>query len=260
MSTELVPAENLAALDTLDPAARELAVTRMLGEARSWLAHAVEATEPAAVANFRAFVATVAETTRQLGLSREIQLDATEMVRRAERGVGVAIRTGQQNGEIAKQGDKGHMPPPGGGVRPGEGVRGEHLQKSSDYFLGSKDRAETYALTDVSVEQFEQAIGEAKAEGNLSRANVVRKIKGEPARATNDRHELLYKTRHINSHRVIAQTVLQVADPCPPSLFEFVDYTGLDPDEITEWVSSLSASINALRSLKVRLERELTHD
>ena len=41
------------------------------------------------------------------------------------------------------------------------------------------------AITDgVSDEQFEEALTEAKSEGNLSRANVVRKLKGEPHRSS----------------------------------------------------------------------------
>lgn len=67
MSTDLVPADNMAALDGMDAPTRELAVTNMLTEARSWLAHAVEATEPQAIANFKAQMATVAEATKQLG-------------------------------------------------------------------------------------------------------------------------------------------------------------------------------------------------
>jgi len=40
-----------------------------------------------------------------LNLSKEIQLDALEMVRRAERGVGLAIRKGQAEGTVAAPGD-----------------------------------------------------------------------------------------------------------------------------------------------------------
>lgn len=61
--TALVPADNMAALDTLAPEAREVAVTRMLTEARDWMAHAVEASDPASIATFKAQMATVAEAT-----------------------------------------------------------------------------------------------------------------------------------------------------------------------------------------------------
>ena len=47
----------------------------------------------------------VYSTQKQLG--KDAQLAAAEIVRRAERGIGVAIRRGQQTGEIARRGDRG---------------------------------------------------------------------------------------------------------------------------------------------------------
>lgn len=186
-STGLVPVENVAALNTLDPQAREVAVTQMLNEARSWLAHAVEATEPQSVAHFKAFIATVAESTKQLNLSKEIQLDALEMVRRAERGVGVAIRKGQADGTVAKRGDIGGGGEPGvrGGVS--GSPRNVDLARPKD-IVGVKYPSELTAMYDladgVSDEQFDAVIQEAKDEGNLSHANVVRKVKGKASDLT----------------------------------------------------------------------------
>lgn len=182
MTTDLVPADNMAALEALDPAAQEAAVTHMLTEARSWLAHAKEATDPTSIAHFKAQMATVAEATKQLNLSKEIQMDAQEMVRRAERGVGAAVRGGQGRGEIARVGDIGGIGAPGvhGGVS--RSSRGEHLAHPHEVAQEHKaSLSAIYLMTDgVTDEHFEEAITEAKAEGNLSRANVVRKIKGEP--------------------------------------------------------------------------------
>jgi hypothetical protein len=177
-------ADDMAALEALDPQSRELAVTRWLSEARVSLAHALETSNPAQVANFKAQMATVAEATKQLGLSKEIQLDAVEMVRRAERGVGLAIRKGQDEGSIIAQGHN-----PFRGNQHGEVVNSEAssaAQPVTDF--ASKDElggngAGIYHLTDdVSDEQFEEALTEAKSEENLSRANVVRKIKGDPSK------------------------------------------------------------------------------
>lgn len=190
MTTEIVPAANVAELEALSPQARELAVTHMLDEARSWLAHAMEATEPRRIAEFRAFMATVAETTRQLGLAREIQLDAQEMVRRAERGVGVAIRRGQETGEIATRDE---MKSYAGQVRQrrDETASLDRKPAPSD-FVPSRDDLTTNGagilnLTDgVSDEAFEAGLAEAKDEENLSRANVVRKVQRRAADAESD--------------------------------------------------------------------------
>jgi hypothetical protein len=189
MSADLVPVSaNVAELETLTPEAREIAVTHMLDEARSWLAHAVEATEPKRISEFKAFVATIAESARQLKLAKGIQLDAEEMVRRAERGKGLAIRRAQEAGEI-------FGPNEGGGLREGEYVRIRHGREETvrvtqpalrdpnrgspkEFFAHGTDWNLTYAVTDgVSNEQFEASLAEAKAEQNLSRANVVRKVR-----------------------------------------------------------------------------------
>ena len=65
--------------------------------------------------------------TTQKQLGKDAQLAAAEIVRRAERGIGVAIRRGQQNGEIARRGDRGSRGAPGvHGGNPGD-RRGDHL-------------------------------------------------------------------------------------------------------------------------------------
>jgi len=254
---ELVPVANIAALDQLAPQDREIAVTKMLGEARSWLAHAMEATQPQTVSEFRAWVATVAETTRQLNLSKEIQLDALEMVRRAERGVGVAIRAGQERGEIRSLDDARQH-----GVNSRDLVAADNKVSPADAAgLDQSVLSDYYDLTDeISDEQFDSAVTEAKDDGNLSRANVVRKLKGEPAKSKSQRHQLLRGTRRIDPDRVINATVMDASNIVIDSLLDEVDFAALDRSKLNEWASSLGESINALRRLKTRLERELTHD
>lgn len=209
VSGDLVPAANMAALERLDPLHQELAVTNMLGEARQWLAHAVEATEPRPAAQFKAMVATIAETTKQLGLSKEIQLDAIEMVRRAERGVGVAIRKGQDEGTVRKSGQVESRANQHGKV----GVSADSDRSSPMEFaprgeLLGNGRANIYGMTDgITDEQFEEAITEAKAENDLTRANVVRKANGQP-KPEGNRHELLKGTHHHDVARIVEQTAL----------------------------------------------------
>ncbi|WP_055751031.1 hypothetical protein [Frankia sp. AvcI1] len=50
-------------------------------------------------------------TSKQLG--KDAELSAAEIVRRAERGIGIAIRRGQEAGAIAKRGDIGGRGAPG---------------------------------------------------------------------------------------------------------------------------------------------------
>lgn len=151
----------------------EVAVSDYLSRARDWLATAVELTGPEQIAMAKAEIATAAEATKQLGLSKEIQLDAQEMVRRAEYALGKAIRKGQAEGTIAKRGQHVVRDVP-------SGTSVENVVASvDDYFQASRGRetAEVFAIAETSSAEFDAAIEEAKAEGNLSRANVARKAK-----------------------------------------------------------------------------------
>lgn len=166
----------------------ELAVSDYLTQCRDWLATCVEMTGPEQIAAAKAEIATAAEATKQLGLSKEIQLDAQEMVRRAEYALGKAIRKGQAEGTIRGV----------GGSEPT--VHHEDYEprlKPTDFASKGELYGATgvgaFALSDgVGEQTFERAIGDAKAEGNLSLANVARKIIGkagsspEPASASDD--------------------------------------------------------------------------
>lgn len=176
--TTLVPAADRGAIEQLDPAQREVAVTAYLAHARDQLALAVELTGPAAVAALKAEIATAAEATKQLGLSKEIQSDAQEMVRRAEYALGKAIRAGQEAGEIGSRGQHAFMGNQHtGGLHP---VEMKSKPSASDFFPeGDSARTAVLDMVDTANDaEFEAALSDARAEGNLSRANVVRKIQG----------------------------------------------------------------------------------
>ncbi len=115
-------------------------------------------------------------STKQLGLSKDIQQDAQEMVRRAEYALGKAIRAGQERGEIRRPHETARRP-----VRLADDVLEPNIIKASPTEFGSSNRqevTETYAMADASLDQFEEALTDARDEGNLSRANVVRKVQG----------------------------------------------------------------------------------
>lgn len=171
----------MSALAPID-ATSELAVSDYLTQCRDWLATCVEMTGPEQIAAAKAEIATAAEATKQLGLSKEIQLDAREMVRRAEYALGKALRKGQAEGTIA----------PHGGTN---GFNKQEVEGSSSSLprpLDFGSRSEIYgtqgshgsspgalALADEIPHDadFDAALADAKAEGNLSRANVARKAR-----------------------------------------------------------------------------------
>lgn len=197
-------------------------ITRALVESKSWLAVATKGTDPTPIAEFKAWAATVAEMTRQKGLAEEIQLDALEMVRRAERGIGLAIRNGQEAGEIRRQGSHAgnqHTAGKPGINRDSKGVS-PYQFASSDELTGNG--AGIYHLTDgVTDEQFEDALDEAREERNLARANVARKAKSKsghhPTRVQKAAkiRELAaegYSSRQMSAHLATsAETVREIA-------------------------------------------------
>jgi hypothetical protein len=146
--------------------------------AKAWLREALAHGEIEQIAEIKSQAEAVRVYTAQKQLGKDAQLAAAEIVRRAERGIGLAIRRGQHNGQIAKKGDRGSRGAPGvHGGNPGD-RRGDHLGSPASFFRHGDERADAYAMADgVCDIDFEDALGEARAEGNLSRANVVRKIR-----------------------------------------------------------------------------------
>lgn len=172
-----------------------LGLTDYLTKARDWLATCVEITGPEQIAAAKAEIATAAEATKQLNLSKEIQLDAQEMVRRAEYALARSIRRGQEEGTVASHGQIGNGR--------GRDVQGTDLLPGPTNFAPdvelydrpSQGKTGILGFADnATPEQFDTAIAEAKDEGNLSRANVARKIRKQdcdkgPSRA--DKAEII---------------------------------------------------------------------
>jgi hypothetical protein len=176
MAAELVPAAGPGAAERPgDPAAFVVAACE---RARALLREALAAGEIGQIAEVRSQAEAVRVYTRQRQLGTEAQLAAAEIVRRAERGIGMAIRRAQQQGKIARRGDRGGRGAPGVyGGNPGD-TRGDHLGSARPFFKHPGERAGAYAMADDATDgEFEAALAAAKAEGNLSRANVVRKIR-----------------------------------------------------------------------------------
>src|SRR5215467_13461909 len=176
MAADLVLATDLQIVErSADPAGFVMAACE---RARAWLREALEHGQIEQIAELKSQAEAVRVYTAQKQLGKDAQLAAAEIVRRSERGIGVAIRRGQHNGQIAKRGDRGSCGAPGvHGGNPGN-RRGDHLGSPGSFFRHGDERADAYTMTDgVSDTEFENALGEARTEGNLSRANVVRKVR-----------------------------------------------------------------------------------
>lgn len=164
--------EKLATMSSWTPERQVEHVTELLVGAHAGLLVAIAAQDLPGIVEAKQKAATIQEISKQLRMGKDMQLHAAEFVRRAERGVGLAIRDGQERGTIRKHRAsraQGHQEP---------------LKSPTDFvgkgeLTGRENSGEgIYGMTDgVSDEAFEQAIADAREEGNLSRANVARKCK-----------------------------------------------------------------------------------
>lgn len=280
-------------LAPVDPSSA-IAVSDYLTRAREWLATAVEMTGPAQIAAAKAEIATAAEATKQLNLSKEIQQDAVEMVRRAEYALGKAIRKGQAEGAVTVRGDNRFTVDHGDTAiyRPTDFATAAELAGQG----GRNDGI--YGLSDdIAPEQFEEALATARAEDNLSRANVVRKARGQRSPTTRlERADLIRdlaargyssrqmpakvgvaegtireiaktfhidipadravtRTRRVNSTHVIGQTVTALEGLVIG--LDLVAYDDLDLTEIGHWVDSLNHSLRALNRFHKQIKETI---
>lgn len=211
----------------------------MLDRAVMWLGE-VEKIED--VIHQKCATEAIATFIREKELGRSAELAAAEIIRRCERRIAQLIRVGQEAGEIRKRGDNTKDP-----------VLQENLVSPSAYIRGSKEIVDAYAMTDgVTEKKFDEVIAEAKAEGNLSRANVVRKVKGTPA-PKSERSEWQRGTRRIDPNRIMAQTA--IALDALVSTIPMVDIPALDPDVIAQWAGPMKQSLLALN----RFLKEITN-
>jgi hypothetical protein len=173
---------------TADPGVIERAadpgefVIQACDRAKTWLREALEHGEIEQIAECKSQAEAIRVYTMSKQLGKDAELAATEIVRRAERGIGVAIRRGQEAGEIARRGAIGSVPFAGQGIHGSTSrtTRGEHLLRPRDA-AGVKSASMLQPLYDmadgVSDGEFEAALSQARAEGNLTRANVMRKVR-----------------------------------------------------------------------------------
>lgn len=185
-----------------------VAVSDYLTRARDWLSTAVEMTGPEQIAAAKAEIATAAEASKQLGLSKEIQDDAREMVRRAEYALRKAVTKAQAAGEVGVRGDS--LIPGGPAGKPARPTSSDKPSPVS--FFGGKDEYEdANAMAALTSDEFNEVIDAAKAEGNLSRANVARKAREKsapepaPAGTTERRHQ---EAELINSFGAIVRRAI----------------------------------------------------
>lgn len=238
-------------------------VVQCLERGKSWLAEALEHGDLEQLVNIKGYAETLRVATMQKQLGKDAQLSATELVRRAERCIGVGVRQGQAVGDIRTKGETGPQPPyeRNGCLVAGSdrgAVDGVSKTSPSEFFNSGKEMVAAYDMTDdVTDDEFEQAIEEARAEENLSRANLTRKLKPHKAKPKPaDRSEFHHKTRRIDPSRIIEEAISTLEGLAMAlALIEPADYTALDAEKRLEWLEALSQPLAAINRMKKGLQQ-----
>lgn len=208
-----------------------------LERGKSWLTEALAHGDLEALVNMKGWAATLRTATMQKQLGKDAELAATELVRRAERCIGLGIRRGQAAGDIAEQGQRVDLP----GTP--DVVISDICSKAE--WTGNGEGV-AHLTDDVTDEQFEQAIETARDESNLSRANVVRHAKPDkPSRDRTGRHDIHRGLRRINPARIIEESIASL-EAIAAGLSLIDDVKSLDAEKRPEWLSAIRQPLDAI--------------
>lgn len=261
--------------------------------AKEWLANALHHGNIEQIVELKSQAEAIRIYTMQKQLGKDAELSAAEIVRRAERCMGLAIRKGQAEGAITKRGDNRFTL---GLVDNKSSKPSPTAFASSTELCGSGVAPGAYDLADdVSATKFEQAIADAKAEKNLSRANVVRKIRADgrsPETAAMRREKIAelaargYRSTQIAKEVGVDETTVRLnarkygieipADRVAgkarkidsnriireivlsletiETTVELIDFAQIDQSEIPGWIDSLVRSTRVVDRLRRRLK------
>lgn len=248
--------QRLMGLSAVSVEQREAEITATLEQSAQLLALVSQASDPARFASAGKNAAAMAsEYSKRLGVSKDIVLDAQVQQRRWERALGVAIREGQARGEIVRRGDNRHTGLGGADSATLKASPREYASKN-DLSPGS-GQAGVYDLADnVTDEQFESALEEASEGRNVSRANLVRKIKEArgtaPAEVPTRKGDPKRARKQIDTLRRLVTSLegTQV-------ILDDFSHAGLDPaitdEEANEIIAGLDTFVRAIGRVKKSL-------
>lgn len=259
--------EKLAALSRLSPERQAEHVTELLVHSHAGLLVAIAAQDLPGIAEAKQKASTIQEIAKQLRIGKDMQLHAAEFCRRAERGLGVAIRDGQERGAVLRQGekiDRGANQYQSGAVDQMENTKpGPESFAPKSELHGSRCDG-IYALTDnVSDEQFDEVLIEARDEGNLSRANVARKAKAKARKEAIDADDPLIDA-DVEPPRPVRKTAAarKMMDDLAVtinSLVYVIDDTNpeeVDADKHAQDIADIKDGLRAIKRFIARIENQ----
>lgn len=179
----------------------------------------------------------------------EASLDAREMIRFAERYLALAVRRGQEAGQVET--------PREASVRVLMETRGRetpssHKVKMREVMPGL---SKLFPLADATATQFDAALTACRARRRMGRADVTRELTRLVALADAQRPEELRGRRHLDVNKVLAAVI--GASGISEVVEAQLDWTKLDLTRAEEFEHGLRDVINNLGRLRGRLERRL---
>lgn len=252
MSTELAIVDVATEIErSADPGAFIILACE---RAKSWLTQALAHGDLDQLIEIKSQAEAIRVYTASKELGHDAELSAQEIVRRAERGLAIAVTRGQDEGTVAK----------GSGGDRKSNVPAGHLISAREIFGAGRAETESKLMASVDDDTFDAGIEEAKEAGDLSRKNVLRKI-GKPrddkgAARSEDADEAPprakdspnYKKRHLKADRMVAEVCTQLEGVC--SVLNEAKVSTLTPENIEEWATSLTKSVSRIN----RFIKEMT--
>ncbi len=267
----------VAEIRPLDGAAQAVRVTAMLAHSRAGLLAAIAAHDLPEIREFKQRASAIQEIAKQVRMGKEFQIDAAELVRRAERGLDTAIRDAQERGEVSRLGDFSVPKPDYIAVRNGieVSVRGAvpdanstSKPSPSDFFKHNTEWNQAHAMGAISDEAFERVLEEARQEENLSRTNVARKAKAareaekeQPANVLQDQMEPAPAPASAPPPKKTARarkTVEQISITLSNYVLGLaeIDPGEVDRDELQKEINIIFESLGAIRKFMKEVNKQ----
>lgn len=266
-------------LSTMTPKALAKLISETLDAAKEWLEVAVKG-DPELLTDFRIWAGQLVAVVDHSDAPTVVALDAREIMRRAERALGLAIRRGQAEGTIRRAGRRRHGSAPG----PGDIVK----------VIQSSQLTHLYRLSDISRERFEEALAEARRTGYMSQEGLRKILDGGSTAEERGRRIAELAAQRCTSRQIAAElgvrvsTVIEIAselgitisgrprrvDPEPIvretvtaleglaiglRLLERQDYESLNPSFVESWLQSLTVCLPEISTLQKELRRAHYH-
>lgn len=189
------------------------------------------------VISIKAQVATIQTATKELHMSQEAQELAAEAVRRSEWALGMAIRRGQAEGAVASRENNLKT-----GASPNASGGNSGLLSPTDLVKSNRERDDVYAMGALEPAAFDEVLDEAKAEGNLSRANVAAKAREKSGRSMRATPRPVAE-KSMNLIALYASKAARAANDLTPEQIRRIR------PEAGAWTADLRNSIEALQRL-----------